>query len=147
MPISQTTITGSIKTPSGGDAQITEISFKLSGSDFEAGELIAANTTLGTVTTASGDFTVDLWPNEAGLDGTTTYSVALKFSDGSTVTNMPKIFVPISETHLTIEDLAFISKAMGTVKGYSVVVLTPADYAGLAPKAPRTIYIVVEPAA
>ena len=51
---------GSVKTPDNSDAAITEISFKLTGPDYEAGELIAVNTTFGSVTTADGDFTVDL---------------------------------------------------------------------------------------
>ena len=54
MPISQTTITGSIKTPDNADAAITSVTFTLEGSDHEAGELIAANTVYATVTTPTG---------------------------------------------------------------------------------------------
>lgn len=143
MPISQTTVTGSVKLPSGGDAQLTGISFKLSGSDFEAGELIAVNTTAGTVTTEAGDFTVNLWPNDKGLDGGTTYTVTAQFSDGSTLTNVSKIYVPSSETDLTIEDVSFAAKLLAAFKGYKIAMMTSAQYNSLTTKDPKTVYVIL----
>ena len=142
MPISQTTITGSVKTPAAADAAITGVTFKLSGSDYEAGEIIAANTVTADVTTATGDFTVTLWPNDAGMEGNTTYAMSFTFDDGSTVPGLKSIYVRASETAKTIEDVAFETKAAGAVKPYALQVLTQAQYDGLATKAPNTVYLV-----
>tara|TARA_Y100001951_G_C11274459_1_gene260909 strand:+ start:982 stop:1416 length:435 start_codon:yes stop_codon:yes gene_type:complete len=142
MPISQTTITGSVKTPDNSDAQITEISFKLTGSDYEAGELIAVNTTFGSVTTAAGDFTVDLWPNDMGMEGNTKYTVTAKFSDGSSIPGLKDIYVKYSDTPKTIEDVAFETKAAGAIKPMALVVLTQAQYDALATKSPTTAYLI-----
>lgn len=142
MPISQTTITGSFKTPANQDAQLTGITFKLSGSDTEAGETIAANTVTGAVVTPQGDFSVTLWPNDKGMEGSTTYDMNCTFADGSSVTHMKKLFVRYSATQKTLEEVAFETKAAGTVKPYSVVVMTQAAYAALTTKAPNTFYAI-----
>ena len=142
MPISQTTITGSVKKPDGTDAQITEISFKLTGSDYEAGELIAVNTTYGTVTTADGDFTISLWPNDKGIEGNTKYQITAKFSDGSSIPGLKDVYIKHSDTPKTIEDLAFETKAAGAVKPMALVVMTQAEYDALATKSPTTAYLI-----
>lgn len=142
MPISQTTITGSVKKPDGTDAQITEISFELNGSDYEAGELIAANTTYGTVTTADGDFTISLWPNDKGIEGNTKYTIKAKFSDGSSIPGLKDVYIKHSDAPKTIEDLAFETKAAGAVKPMALVVMTQAEYDALATKSPTTAYLI-----
>lgn len=142
MPISQTTITGSVKTPANADAAITGVTFTLSGSDFEAGEIIAVNTVSGSVVTETGDFEVTLWPNDAGMAGNTSYTMAFAFSDGSKVTALSKIFVAYSPTPKTIEDVAFETIAAGAVKPYALQVITQAAYDALTPKVPTTVYLV-----
>lgn len=140
MPISQTTITGSVKRPDGDDAVITSVEFKLSGSDFEAGEIIAARTVTAEVTPETGDFTVTLWPNDAGLKGNTSYKLDFKFSDGSVVTGLDKIYVRQSDAPRTIEEIAAETQLQGAIKGYSVRILTRAQYDALATKEAFTLY-------
>ena len=142
MPISQTTITGSVKTPAGSDAAVTGVTFKLSGSDYEAGEIIAVNTVSASVTTETGDFTVTLWPNDRGIEGNTKYTMAFTFSDGSSVPGLKDIYVRHSDTPKTIEEIAAENKLSGTIKGFSVSILTAAQYAALNPKAPNTAYLI-----
>ena len=142
MPISQTTITGSVKTPANRDAAITEVTFKLVGSDYEDGEIIAANTVTATTIEVDGDFEVTLWPNDAGMEGNTTYDMGFEFSDGSSVPGLKKVYVRASETPKTIEDVAFETKVAGAVKPYSLQVVTQTQYDGLPTKAPNTVYLV-----
>ena len=142
MPISQTTITGSVKTPAGADAAITGVTFTLSGSDFEAGEIVAVNTVVGSVVTASGDFEVELWPNDVGLAGNTFYTMAFTFDDGSKVTAQSKIFVTYSPTPKTIEDVAFETVAAGSVKPNSIRFRTAAEFANEATH-PVSTYTVI----
>lgn len=140
MPISQTTITGSVKTPANADAAITGVTFKLTGSDYEAGEIIAANTVSGSVVTGSGDFTVTLWPNDRGMVGTTQYSMAFTFADGSSVPGLTNIYVRHSDTPKTIEDVAFETLA-GSIKTPGIVITTAADFDSLT-KNPNTLYLI-----
>lgn len=142
MPISQTTITGSVKTPDNEDAAITGVRFTLSGSDYEAGEIIAKRVVDATVDTAQGDFSVTLWPNDKGIEGTTKYTMAFTFADGSSVTSLKDVYIRHSDTPRTIEDVAAENKLAGAIKGFSVVVLTAAAYAALDPKAPNTAYLI-----
>lgn len=142
MPISQTTITGSFKTPDDQDAQITAIEFKLNGSDFEGTEQIAANKVTGTVTTATGDFTVSLWPNDKGRKGTTTYAVTAKFDDGSSITDPKAVYVRHSATTREWADVTAENELSELFKGYKGAVVTAAEYAALNPKAPNTLYAV-----
>lgn len=142
MPISQTTITGSIKTPKNTDAAVTHVKFTLSGSDYEAGEIIAKQSVEAEVDTAQGDFTVTLWPNDRGIEGTTKYTMAFTFSDGSSVTSLKDIYVRYSPTPRTIEDIAAENKLAGAIKGFNLSVLTAAAYAALDPKAPNTAYLI-----
>ena len=142
MPISQTTITGSVKTPANRDAAITEVTFKLVGSDYEDGEIIAENTVAATTIEADGDFEVTLWPNDAGMEGNTTYEMAFKFKDGSSVPGLKKVFVRASDTPKTIEDVAFETKVAGAIKPYNFQVITQAQYDQLSAKAPNTVYLV-----
>lgn len=140
MPISQTTITGSVKTPANADAKITGVTFKLSGSDYEGGEIIAANTVVGSVVTEAGDFFVTLWPNDRGLLGTTQYSMTFSFSDGSTIPGLTSIYVRHSDTPKTIEDVAFETMAY-SIKAVSIMVVTAANFQVIT-KQPNTLYLI-----
>lgn len=142
MPISQTTITGSVKTPGNADAAITSVEFKLSKSDFEAGEVIAVNTVIATVVENDGDFSVTLWPNDRGVYGDSTYAMTFKFSDGSEVKNPAQVHVKHSDTPKTLEEVVFETVAAGKLKPYELKVLTQAQYAALNPKLPNVAYLV-----
>lgn len=140
MPISQTTITGSVKTPDNQDAAITGVKFTLSGSDYEAGEIIAKKVVEANVTPEDGDFTVTLWPNDRGIEGTTKYTMAFTFADGSSVTSLKDVYIRHSDTPRTIEDIAAENKLAGALKGFDVRFVTAAEYAALDPKAKNTAY-------
>lgn len=142
MPISQQTITGSVKTPANADAPITGVTFTLVGSDFEAGEIIAVRPEEGTVNTETGDFSITVWPNDQGMKGNTHYKMSYTFSDNTKVTLDDKIYVTLSDGPVTIEDIAFDTIARGAVKPYTLSILTQAQYDALTPKSPSTIYLV-----
>lgn len=142
MPISQTTITGSVKTPDNKDAAITGVKFTLSGSDYEAGEIIAKKEVEATVTSGAGDFEVTLWPNDRGIEGTTKYTMAFTFDDGSSVTSLKDVYIRYSDTPKTIEEVAAENKLSSAIKGFSVSILTAAQYAATDPKAPNTAYLI-----
>lgn len=145
MPISQTTIRGSIKTPDNRDAAVTSVTFTLSGDDFEAGEWIAANTVRGAVITADGDFEITLWPNDRGVHGDTMYSVSLQFSDGSSVTRPGQMYVQYSPVTRTIEQLMFESRAAQNLAPMRVQALTRAEFDGLTTRTPQTAYLILRP--
>lgn len=142
MTISQTTITGSIKRPDNTDAAVTEVIFTLQGADFEDGEIIAVNSVLAEVDTARGDFLVTLWPNDAGVQGTTHYNVLFKFSDGTTIPAINKIYVRASDTERTLEDVVAEGIIAGQVQPYQLRIVTQAAYEALTEKAPNTVYLV-----
>lgn len=142
MPISQQDITGSITTPANSPAAITGVTFTLNKSDFEAGEIIAVNTVAATVDTQTGDFEVTLWPNDAGMDGTSSYTMAFTFSDGSKVTGLSSIRVLASNGPKTIEDVAFETLAAGAVRPFALRILTQAEYDAVTPKVASTVYLI-----
>lgn len=129
MPISDQEITGSFTAPTGQNAQLTSVTFTLTGSDFENGELVTSQTFEGEVTEGTGDFTVTLWPNDMGMDGNTNYTFAATFSDGSKVTNVKSLFVKYSPSPKTLEDVAFETKAAGALKPSGFRVTTAAAFA------------------
>lgn len=140
MPISQTTITGSVKTPANADAQITSVTFRLEGSDYEAGEIIAANSVSADVTTETGDFEVTLWPNDRGLKGTTKYTMSFSFNDGSSVPGLTSIYVRHSETPKTIEDVAFETD-IGAIRNVAIILTTAAGFE-IETKVPNALYLI-----
>ncbi|MDB6455135.1 phage upper tail fiber protein [Falsirhodobacter sp. 20TX0035] len=142
MPISQTTITGSVKTPANREAKITGVTFQLSDLDYEAGEIIVANPIAATVDPENGDFSVALWPNDAGMDGNTRYAMTFAFSDGSSLPGLKSVYIRASDTPKTMEDVAFETKAAAAVAPYELRVLTQAEYEALSPKAPTTAYLI-----
>lgn len=142
MAISQTTITGSIKTPDNADAAVTGVKFTLSGSDYEAGEIIAKKVVEADVVPEEGDFSVTLWPNDKGIEGNTKYTMAFAFADGSSVTSLKDVYIRYSATPKTIEEIAAENKLSGAIKGFTVIILTAAAYAALDPKAPNTAYLI-----
>lgn len=141
MPISQTTITGSVKTPTGDDAQLTGVTFELTGSDYEDGELVASKSFEGEVTPETGDFTVTLWPNDVGMDGNTNYKFVATFSDGSKITNVKTLFVAYSPGPKTMEDVAFETRAAAQLKPAAFRVTTAAAFAAEATH-PRNTFTV-----
>lgn len=146
MPISQTTITGSVKRPDDTNAAVIGIEFTLSGSDFEGGEWIVANTVSGTVLTAEGDFSITLWPNDRGVIGDTMYSVALRFSDGSSVSQAQQMRVQYSPVPRTIEELVFEGRAAQNVAPMLLRALSRAEFDALLTREPNTAYLILRPA-
>lgn len=140
MPISETTITGSFKTPGNTDAQIISATFTLEGSDYEGGENIVVNSVAATVSPETGDFSVTLWPNDRGMKGNTRYSVAFAFSDRSKFTGLNSIYVRHSDTPITLEDVAFDTE-IEAIKSHKIVITTAAAFATL-PKSPFTLYMI-----
>lgn len=146
MPISQTTIVGSVKRPDDTNAAITGLEFTLSGSDFEGGEWIVANRVTGTVVTAEGDFSITLWPNDRGIIGDTLYSVRLLFSDGSSVSQAQQMRVQYSPVPRTIEELVFEGRAAQNIAPMALRTLTRAEFDALTERAPNTAYLILRPA-
>lgn len=142
MAISQTTITGSIRRPDNSDAAVTEVLFTLSGVDFENGETIAINSVSAEVDTATGDFIISVWPNDAGLMGTTAYSVAFKFSDGSSIPALQQVYVRASSTDRRLDEIIAEAKIKPLLGPYDFRILTRAAYDGLTEKSATTFYLL-----
>ncbi|MDO5704028.1 MAG: hypothetical protein Q4G49_03015 [Paracoccus sp. (in: a-proteobacteria)] len=142
MTISQTTITGSIKRPNNVDAAVTEVTFTLQGMDFEDGEIVAVNSVPAEVDTAAGDFLVTLWPNDAGMKGTTHYNVTFKFSDGTTMPALDRVYIRHSTAEQTLEDVVAEGIIAGQVQPYQLRIVTQAAYEALTEKSPNTVYLV-----
>lgn len=142
MPISQQEISGSFVDPTGQNAQLTGVTFTLTGSDFEGGETITSKTFDGEVVEGTGDFTATLWPNDMGMDGNTKYTFAASFSDGSKVTNAPSLYVKYSPSPKTLEDVVFETKAAASLKPSGFRVMTAAAFAAEAVH-PLNTYTVI----
>lgn len=141
MPISQTTITGSVKKPDGSDAQLVGVKFALKSTDYEAGEVIAKNTVEAVIDSTSGDFTAQVWPNDRGLLGNTKYSVSYEFSDGSQI-GSSDVYIRHSDSPKTIESVAFETVAAGQVAPMNLRVLSQAQFAALSSLDVNTAYLV-----
>lgn len=144
MSISQTTITGSIRTPGNIDARVRAVVFTLSGSDFENDEIIAVGRVEAECDTENGDFRAVLWPNDRGLRGTTVYSMAFKFSDGSSVTGINDLYVRHSETPVTIEAMVAQAKIAEAIKPHALKTVLRSQFDPGAQLDPGTVYLVME---
>ena len=142
MSISKTTLRGSVVTPAGMVAALKSVTFTLSGSDSEAGLMIAQNEVDATVNAETGSFEVTLWPNDRGLLGNTSYSVSFVFRDGSSLSNVGTIYVRYSPSPREWEDVLFEQAAADLLDGWSIVVLSRVEYAALPEKAPLTAYFL-----
>lgn len=142
MSISQTTITGSIKTPANTDVKVNGVIFTLSAADFENGEVIAVGRVESTCDVENGDFHVTLWPNDRGLIGNTVYSVAFKLSDGSSVNGIGNIYVRHSDTPVTLEDVVAETKIAAGIQPYALRVMQREQFDSLEAPEPRAVYLI-----
>lgn len=142
MTISLQTITGSIKKPDNSDAQITKLVFTLSSSDFENGEIVAVNTVEADVNPENGDFTATLWPNDMGMGGKTTYSMAFTFADNSSVPTVRQIYVKKGIGPKTIEEVIFETEAALKLAPNAIALLSRTQYNLLTTKQPNTAYFI-----
>lgn len=148
MAISQTTITGSVKSPAGDAARLCSVIFTLSGSDFEAGEMIAAGSVPATVDPDTGTFRVTLWPNDRGRSGDTRYSAVFAFSDGSTVPDLQDLWLRHSAAPVTLADAVAESRLAGMVAPWSLRILRRDEFDALpaAQLPPNSLYLIEDPA-
>lgn len=145
MAISQTTITGSFRNAKGVPAPITAVTFTLKGSDYEDGELIVLQPVQAEVIDPeAGTFTATVWPNDRGSRGNTTYSLAFKFSDGSTVTGIGDLRVEYSETPVSLEEIETRTRLAGAVKPRGLQLIRRSAYEALPALDPNTVYLVME---
>lgn len=144
MAISQTTITGSVKSPAGSGARLCSVIFTLSGSDFEAGEMITAGPVPATVDPDTGTFRVTLWPNDRGRSGDTRYSVAFAFADGATVPDLQSLWVRHSDTPVALADAVVESKLAGLIAPLSLRILHRGEFDALEPRDPSAIYLILK---
>ena len=142
MAISQTTIMGSIKTPTNVDAKVSRVVFTLSGADFENGEIIAVGRVEAVCDIQNGDFHVTLWPNDRGLNNNTVYSVTFKLSDGSSISGIGDIYVRHSDHPVTLEDVVAETMIARDIQPYSLRVMTQAQFDSLGVSEPQTVYLI-----
>lgn len=140
MALSQTTVTGSFRTAADADARVTDVIFKLSGSDFENGEGITTADIPSAVITEDGDFEITLWPNDRGVYGDTRYSVEYRFDDGSFFTVMRDITVPYSPSPWTLEDLAYRQRVSARIAPAQFFLLTAGEFEDMQPKPPGSAF-------
>lgn len=139
MPIAQTSIEGRIMLPNNQPAQIQSIVFTLMASD-EEGELFIAKHSISATIGEEGNFSITVWPNEAGDKGNTRYSVAVSLGGGASLDPIPNLYVWRSDVPLRFDDL--ILEQTTIIPGYATRVVTRAQYDALASYAPNTIYLV-----
>lgn len=142
MAISQTTVTGSFKTPANTDARVLAVIFRLSGSDFENGEGITANSVPAATVAEDGDFTITVWPNDKGVFGNTRYSVQYVFDDGSVFTALSDVIVRYSPEPWTLEEIAFQMEVSRQIAPTQFRLVTAAQFEALNPPAPNTTYLI-----
>lgn len=142
MAISQTTVTGSIKTPTNLDAKVRGVIFTLSGSDFENGEIVAAGRVEAECDAENGDFRVTLWPNDRGLKGNTVYSTTFKLSDGSSVTGIGDIHVRYSDMPVKFEDVVAEARLAAAVQPYGLKIMPREQFDQLGTPEPNIVYLV-----
>jgi len=92
MTISKVKVEGTITLPDGQSANIKSITFRLTGSDFENGEYIAKKSIAATHN-GEGEFSVDVWPNDAGYFADTKYQVVIELNDGAVVDPVPPLYI------------------------------------------------------
>lgn len=145
MPISQTTVTGAIKTPSNSGANIASVTFTLSDFDYEAGEIISTRAVSATVDPETGSFSVSLWPNDRGINGNTRYSVKFTLEDGAVIPGPSNLWLRYSDAPVTIEDVVFETKIYSFAAPYALRILSQDEFDALPAKAPNTLYIIKNP--
>lgn len=145
MSLSQTTVTGSLKTAKGLPAPVTQVTFRLQGSDFEDGELIVIKDVHAeTVDTKKGTFRATLWPNDRGTRGNTNYSVTFKFGDGSSVAGLGNLYVRYSETPVTLEDVEVQGRIADSVQPLGLVTLRRSEFDPELSLDPNAVYLILE---
>lgn len=143
MPISQTTITGSFKTPDNKETGVTKVKFTLNNSDFEAGEIISTQVVEADVDPQTGDFRASVWPNDRGSKGGTNYKI--EFITGvknEKITGLESAYIRHSDTEKTLEDIFIENQDLGKGSANNLIILTQSEYDALNPKTPKTVYLV-----
>lgn len=145
MAISQTTITGSFRNAKGLPAPITAVTFTLKGSDYEDGELIVLQPVQAEIIDPeAGTFIATVWPNDRGVLGGTTYSVAFKFEDESKVAAIDGLHIQYSETPVSLEEIAIRTRLAGAVKPRGLQLIRRSAYEALPALDPNTVYLIME---
>ena len=139
MSISQTTVVGEIVTPDNLPAAIEFVSFTLTLPDYEDGVLVSPKEIFAAVG-PNGEFTVNLWPNDKGLLGTSRYVIHYRLDNGAKIPSQGNIFVPHSPTPLSIEDL--ILPTALSIKPYVAKIVSEAQFESLLRYDDNTIYLI-----
>ena len=145
MSLSQTIVTGSLKTAKGLPAPVTQVTFRLKGSDYEDGELIVIKDVHAEVVdTKKGTFRATLWPNDRGTRGNTNYSVNFKFSDGSSVAGMGDLYVRYSDIPVTLEDIEVQDRIADAVQPLGLVTIRRSEFDPEQPMEPNAVSRILE---
>lgn len=145
MSLSQTIVTGSLKTAKGLPAPVTQVTFRLKGSDYENGELIVIKDVFAEIVdTQKGTFSATLWPNDRGTRGDTNYSVAFRFGDGSSVTGLDDLYVRYSDTPVTLEDMEVQNRIADAVQPLALITVRRSEFDPERPMDPNAVYLILE---
>ena len=139
MPIAQTEIRGRVRLPNNTPAQVTSVTFTLSASDEERDIFVAKHTISATIG-EEGEFSIVVWPNEAGDRGNTRYRVTVNLAGGASLDPFPLLFVRMSDEPQELDDIVLEQTSL--VAGYANRVLSQAQYDALTVYAPNTLYLV-----
>lgn len=130
-----TTITFSLRQPGGAAFGGGRVVFTLSGFDLDDGIILSAP--VGGAISSAGTGSVDIWPNYAGLKGTS-YKVSIQPSGQGSAVDLGSIVVPISEDPVPLHHLI----QLGNIGALKTVVLTQAEYDALAVHDGQTTYLI-----
>lgn len=139
MAISQVTLRGRITLPNNVAAEISSVSFTLTGTDFENDEIVPQYT-VPAAREAGGIFSVTLWPNDQGDKGSTRWRMNVVLQGGAKVEKMNDLLVKLSDNGRNVSDLILEQTVL--VPGFVNRVVTQSEYDGLNAYAPNTIYLV-----
>lgn len=139
MALSRQEVQGKITLPTDVPASIQSITFTLLNSDQENDEWVAKYSVSAEIGT-NGEFTVELWPNDAGEKGSTKYGVEVRLGGSASVDPIPNLFVRKQDYPWDINDL--IIEQSTIVPGYTNRVMTRAQYLALSAYEPNTLYLV-----
>lgn len=129
-----TTLTFSLTTPTGAPLRGGKLTFLLSGFDLDSGIIMPS--VVEALVDLNGTGTVELWPNHAGLRGTT-YKVTI-YPEGRSAIEAGSITVPESEAPVALHSLL----PVGTVAGLRALVMTQAEYDALETRSDQIIYLI-----
>lgn len=131
MPVTRTTVIGNFAKSNGTPYTSGKVFFTLNkfGLDTTLSEIVMNEQSTANLDT-DGNFTIDLWPNAAGL-ASTSYSVKLQTGEEKLVRDIGSVSIPDVET--TVDLYSLISAVTPPSTGSIIIAADQAEYDATTP--------------